>query len=472
MPNLRNSVGVVIGLNAALTASSASAQSCGYLGWVLVNPNQLVERYAFQMVYEIANERILIFGGARGIWPNVGLYNDTLRLDGNTWVEVQSTLLPVGRVEPSFCYDSLRNVSVMTGGANTENSANHHVGGTFEIGPSGWILRTMGGVNARHAHNMAFDSNRGRIVLFGGKHIDPGTWEWDGVIWRDVTPATPSPPSRNNLGFAFDESRGKVVMYGGGNATFAPIGDTWEWDGTNWQQILVTGPTARLGQGMVYDSYRRRIVLHAGQDHVVGRRNDTWEFDGTTWTQRVIPGPLPPPRQAFGFAYDRHRNRFIVAGGLVLSGGLADTWELRGDPYVQRPPSDTTVSAGETAAFDVGILNSAPFAIRWHKDGSPLSDNGRIFGSASVMLTILDAGPFDAGEYSATLTTACGSFSTAGAMLTVRCPADFNEDGGIDGGDVDAFFAQWENGNADFNQDGGVDGGDVIDFFDRWESGC
>ncbi|MCX5690281.1 MAG: hypothetical protein NTV94_10960, partial [Planctomycetota bacterium] len=47
------------------------------------------------------------------------------------------------------------------------------------------------------------------------------------------------------------------------------------------------------------------------------------------------------------------------------------------------------------------------------------------------------------------------------------CPADFNQDGGIDGSDVEAFFASWESGdvNADTNADGGVDGGDIETFF-------
>jgi len=54
-----------------------------------------------------------------------------------------------------------------------------------------------------------------------------------------------------------------------------------------------------------------------------------------------------------------------------------------------------------------------------------------------------------------------------------RCPADFNEDGGIDGADVGAFFEAWENGRpcADVNEDGGIDGADVGAFFGLWEAG-
>jgi GH15 family glucan-1,4-alpha-glucosidase len=52
--------------------------------------------------------------------------------------------------------------------------------------------------------------------------------------------------------------------------------------------------------------------------------------------------------------------------------------------------------------------------------------------------------------------------------------ADFNQDGGVDGGDIEAFFGAWEIGDfsADFNEDGGVDGADVEVFFAAWENGC
>ena len=53
------------------------------------------------------------------------------------------------------------------------------------------------------------------------------------------------------------------------------------------------------------------------------------------------------------------------------------------------------------------------------------------------------------------------------------CPADFNRDGGVDGGDVVDFFAAWEGGesSADVNEDGGVDGSDTDVFFAAWEAG-
>lgn len=57
--------------------------------------------------------------------------------------------------------------------------------------------------------------------------------------------------------------------------------------------------------------------------------------------------------------------------------------------------------------------------------------------------------------------------------LQTACPADFNQDGGVDGADVSAFFDAWGLGlaSADTNCDGGVDGADVDAFFAAWENG-
>ncbi|MBS0196654.1 MAG: immunoglobulin domain-containing protein [Planctomycetes bacterium] len=69
-----------------------------------------------------------------------------------------------------------------------------------------------------------------------------------------------------------------------------------------------------------------------------------------------------------------------------------------------------------------------------------------------------------------------GSSTAFGAgvlTLDFQCLADFNEDGGVDGSDVGAFFTVWELGDtqADMNLDGGVDGADVEVFYTLWANG-
>jgi hypothetical protein len=59
-----------------------------------------------------------------------------------------------------------------------------------------------------------------------------------------------------------------------------------------------------------------------------------------------------------------------------------------------------------------------------------------------------------------------------GPGAPVACAADWNNDGGVDGDDVIAFFADWDRSLADINGDGGTDGDDVIVFFASWDNGC
>jgi len=74
------------------------------------------------------------------------------------------------------------------------------------------------------------------------------------------------------------------------------------------------------------------------------------------------------------------------------------------------------------------------------------------------------------------------AFGTPNAFITFNldpgspcpaCAADYNQDGGVDGADVESFYTDWEAAGqcADVNEDGGVDGGDVETFFTRWEAG-
>jgi len=53
------------------------------------------------------------------------------------------------------------------------------------------------------------------------------------------------------------------------------------------------------------------------------------------------------------------------------------------------------------------------------------------------------------------------------------CPADYDQDGGVTGSDVEAFFIDFESGApcADVDLDGGVTGSDVEAFFIAFEAG-
>jgi hypothetical protein len=222
----------------------------------------------------------------------------------------------------------------------------------------------------RSEHAMAFDSARGRIVLFGG--VDSlgalsDTWEWDGTRWAHRAPNA-SPPAREGPALVYDSNRGVVVLFGGTGPNGA-LADTWEWNGTDWVErhpvhrartVCFGGtttpttdtsewdgsrwivhapdtlPPRRTGQVLAYAAGRRRVLLFGGFTGT-SPLGDTWEWDGTGWTQRT-PGTSPSPRADHAMAYDSARDRVVLFGGGTPS-GLSDTWEWDGTNWLQRSPA-------------------------------------------------------------------------------------------------------------------------------------
>ncbi len=66
-----------------------------------------------------------------------------------------------------------------------------------------------------------------------------------------------------------------------------------------------------------------------------------------------------------------------------------------------------------------------------------------------------------------------GIFVASGPSVCPPCAADYDQDGGVTGGDLGAFFSDFEQGLpcADVDLDGGVTGGDLGAFFQVFEAG-
>jgi galactose oxidase-like protein len=182
-----------------------------------------------------------------------------------------------------------------------------------------WTQKQDIGPSEREVHRMAYDSNRQRVVLFGGRSgttvVFNDTWEWDGDYWTEMSDL--GPPPRSAHGLVFDSLRQRTVCFGGLSNIADPrsaFGDTWEWDGQNWTQMADTGPPARAFHAMAYDADRGRTVLFGGQitDAFL---NDTWEWDGAEWTQVADSGPSP--RDACGATYDSSRHPMVLVGGEI-----------------------------------------------------------------------------------------------------------------------------------------------------------
>jgi uncharacterized delta-60 repeat protein len=92
------------------------------------------------------------------------------------------------------------------------------------------------------------------------------------------------------------------------------------------------------------------------------------------------------------------------------------------DPLLTSQPASLVTNAGQTVAFAVTAIGSAPFSFQWFKDGVALSDGGNLSGAQSPTLLLSNALGGNAGSYQLVLTNLWGAQTSAVATLTVLDP--------------------------------------------------
>lgn len=208
--------------------------------------------------------------------------------------------------------------------------------------------------SAREGCAMAFDSRRQRTVLFGGSGTGAvlgDTWEWDGTNWTRVTTVV-SPPPRQHAAMAFDPVRGQIVLFGGANVS-ARLGDTWTYDGTAWTpRTPSASPSARRQVSMAWERNGNRLLLFGGTDGTTSF-NDTWVWNGSDWASAASP-IRPFPRWGHALADEPGSGGVLLFGGFALQGGvtsLNDTWRWTGTEWSSRTPSFRPTARGGHVMF-------------------------------------------------------------------------------------------------------------------------
>ncbi|MBS0197947.1 MAG: hypothetical protein JSR77_14420 [Planctomycetes bacterium] len=167
---------------------------------------------------------------------------------------------------------------------------------------------------------------------------------------------------------------------------------------------------------------------------------------------------------------------WVIAGSQCASAsGAPDSGRAGGALSFYLQPQTHSVFENANTTFSAAALGAVTY--RWYHGVTALTDSAHYSGTDTTTLTIYGCTNADAGLYRLFATSPCGNVFSANSTLTVEpppaCAADFNGDGGIDGSDLQAFFAAWENQSdprADVNQDGGIDGADVDAFYVIWEN--
>ncbi len=213
------------------------------------------------------------------------------------------------------------------------------------------------GPSARGAHDMAYDSESDRIVLFGGGTglvigfmDDTWTYDFNANTWTDMNPGNrPSP--REGHAMAYDAESDRVILFGG--RIHGP--ETWAYDvnANAWTNMSpVIQPAAWYFVGMAYDDEADRIVLFGGcaGDSLffcpAVTRDETWIYDynANTWTERDL-GTSPSRRLVHRMAYDAESDRVVLFGGMLGTGPLdvlSDTWayNFNADSWTEMNPQE------------------------------------------------------------------------------------------------------------------------------------
>ena len=89
-------------------------------------------------------------------------------------------------------------------------------------------------------------------------------------------------------------------------------------------------------------------------------------------------------------------------------------------PTILIPPQSQTNIDGTTATFTATASGNGTLSYQWLYDGVPLSDGGRITGSATNALQMSNLQASDAGSYQIVVTNLAGAVTSDPAVLTVQ----------------------------------------------------
>ncbi len=204
-----------------------------------------------------------------------------------------------------------------------------------------WTKIEASGPDLKSLSTGAYNSKTKNIAIFGGigskgyESLLGDTWEFDGRQWNQVH--TNDIGTRDHCKMVYADHLEAYVMYGGQNGKRVNDSSTWILKGEKWTEMNLSGPGGRFHFGMAYDNSRHKVVLYGGYNQT-GLQQDTWEFDGKDWKKMNVEGP--GPRGRFSMTYDESRKMVVLYGGDVWKKKVDSTidptgevWDIRSDTW-------------------------------------------------------------------------------------------------------------------------------------------
>jgi hypothetical protein len=261
-------------------------------------------RFGHTAVYDPANTRMVVFGGAEGI------------------------------ATPPPCANDVHVLEYATG-----------IGGATD-----WIQLSPTGAapSARYSHTAVYDPTSDRMIVFGGNNCSStyfnDVWVLENAnglggapAWVHLSPSGTPPATRAFTSAIYDSVNNRMTIFGGTNGTLK--NDVWVLTNANglggtpsWNQLSPSGtpPTARYGHSAVYDAPNNLMIVYGGD---TGKTyvGDTWVLSNANglggapaWTLTVPGTGNAPLRGMHTAVYDSLSNKMIIFSGKLPSNVTGD----------------------------------------------------------------------------------------------------------------------------------------------------
>jgi streptogramin lyase len=327
----------------------------------------------YAIAYDPVRQVTVLFGGVNGS----SLFNDTWEYNGAFWTQTATqqspNTLPSPRYNAPMAYSPADGRMILFGGISSCGEFQTcTTGDTWAYNGTSWTpLSPAAAPGARSAFGMATDTQRSRVVLFGGQGINGlfnDTWEWTGSTWMPtllgspplssgsncVSGALPDPRAYDSL--TYDSARGRTVLFSGTTGA-CDFNDTWEYDGLGWRLVSAAVPGLRGNYALTFDSARGQTELTGGCLGGTPVYGDTWEWNGFSWTNKTSAYGSPGPRFNVAMTYDAARQKTVLFGGTAQipcppfsSTPTGDTWELVSPgPAASSSASNLQMTADESS---------------------------------------------------------------------------------------------------------------------------
>lgn len=220
---------VLFGGQEASGAGSAATWEWDGSTWSLRASTGPSARWYPAMAYDPLAGKVVLFGGYTAVGANP---NDTWQWDGTVWQQRAPLTSPSARAGATLVADARRGRLVLFGG---EDDNFGRLGDTWEWDGNTWTQASSSGPAARFFHSSVYDSTRGYVVTFGGitglgrDVLMNDVWAFDGS-WRAI-PTSAGPSARASQEMAYDSLRDRVVLFGGYRSVLGnpvELDDTWE----------------------------------------------------------------------------------------------------------------------------------------------------------------------------------------------------------------------------------------------------